>query len=343
MSITRRPKIIFEIANNHQGDRAHFRQILAGLEKCAKPYPFDFYIKFGYRDLDNFIHSDENYVRSCDGSLVDRLRSAALSFVDYAEMREEVRRSGFGAICTPFDEASVDQVVLHQFDYLKVASASINDWPLLHSIGQQPLPVIASTGGVDFDQLDHVVDYLDSKGVPVTLMHCVGLYPTPSEALQMNRIDSLKSRYPGKEVGFSTHIDPFDNLSTVMAIAKGAYWQERHVGLRTDRYGLNAYSLDMPQVEDWLRAISNALSMSREHSAFTGSERVKLDTIARAYFMKHPIAKGAPIGVADLYLSFPAKPTAFMAYDYPLILSGTLRATQDLPADSPLLRSNASL
>lgn len=339
MNETRKPKIIFEIANNHQGDREHFRAILDGLVCVSKPYPFEFFVKFGYRDMDHFVHKDAGYVASCDRTLVDRLNSAALSFGEYAEMRQEVERAGFGAVCTPFDEASVEQVILHGYDYLKIASASIQDRSLLKPIAASNMPIIASTGGISLTELDAVVRFLDNEGAQFALMHCVGLYPTPMAALQMDRIDTLRSRYPAKVIGYSSHVDPNDNLSTMMAIAKGAVWLERHVGLRTAQYGLNNYSLDMDQVHRWLGAVENALSICRENAVFTIEERSKLDSISRGYFAKRTFHRFENITPDDLYLSFPTKPDQFMASDQPSIESNALHATEDISQDAPILKS----
>lgn len=337
MKASIKPKIIFEIANNHQGSRAHFRVILEGLARVSKLYPFDFFIKFGYRDPDRFIHRDEAYIGSCDQTLVTRLRSAALSFFDYGEMCQEVRSAGFGAICTPFDEVSVEQVIRHGYDYLKIASASINDWPLLHAIAEHTMPIIASTGGISMTGLDEIVGFLDWKGSKLALMHCVSIYPTPLNALQLDRIDTLRARYPDKEIGYSTHVDPNDNLSTVMAISKGATWLERHVGVRTERYGLNDYSLDINQVGLWLQAVEGALAMCGEHAAYADAEKAKLHSLARGYFAKQLIRRSDRINLKDLYLSFPAKPNQYMAWHHPTIVNNELQALEDIGENMPIL------
>ena len=332
-----KPKIIFEIANNHQGNRSHFRAILDGLTNVSRPYPFDFFIKFGYRDLDNFIHQKEEYVSSCDQRLVKRLRSTALSFSDYHEMCQEVRNAGFGAICTPFDEISVEQVIRHGYDYLKIASVSINDWSLLHAIAKHNIPIIASTGGISMTELDKVVSFFAQKEVPLALMHCVSIYPTPLKALQLDRIDTLRLRYPDKEIGYSTHVDPKDNLTTVMAISKGVTWLERHVGIRTEQYGLNDYSLDINQVALWLKAVEDALAICYENKTYADMEKEKLHSLARGYFTKRLIRKFDHIQLKDLYLSFPAKSDQYMAWHYPIIANNKLQALEDINENMPIL------
>ena len=52
-------------------------------------------------------------------------------------------------MCTPFDEASVDVIEKMNFDIVKVASCSANDWPLLERIVKLSKTIIVTTGGLE--------------------------------------------------------------------------------------------------------------------------------------------------------------------------------------------------
>ena len=57
-------------------------------------------------------------------------------------------------MCTPFDEVSVDNVVKDKFEILKIASASIDDWPLIEKIGKSSHEnIIASVGGASIEKI----------------------------------------------------------------------------------------------------------------------------------------------------------------------------------------------
>lgn len=57
----------------------------------------------------------------------------------------EMKANGFKAICTPFDEESVDLIEAHGIEIIKIASCSFTDWPLLERIARSDKPVVAST------------------------------------------------------------------------------------------------------------------------------------------------------------------------------------------------------
>ena len=66
-------------------------------------------------------------------------------------------------------------------------------------------------------------------------MHCVAQYPCPDTSLNLNMLHTLRTRYPFAEIGYSGHevgLHP-----SVMAIAMGARWIERHITLDRSMYG----------------------------------------------------------------------------------------------------------
>ena len=137
-------------------------------------------VKLQYRDLDTFIHPD--YVgadrRQAHPPL---LLDPALRSATSGGWSTAARHAGLLAMVTPFDEASVDLALEHEVDILKVASCSATDWPLLEAIAAAGKPVICSTGGKSIHDIDKIVSFFDHRYVQdLALLHCVGLYPTPT-------------------------------------------------------------------------------------------------------------------------------------------------------------------
>ncbi len=234
--------IIFDLANNHMGDVEYGKRIVREFARAVQPFRkyFDFAVKMQYRHLDTFIHPD--FKERMDIKFVKRFSETRLSADELKAIKDTIVEEGFIPICTPFDEPSVDLVLEHGFEFIKVASCSFTDWPLLEYIVKvSDKPMILSTAGESLNNIDRVVSFLMHRKRKFALMHCIAEYPTEDTHLYLNQIDLLKHRYPGIPIGFSTHEDPKNTTAIVIALAKGARLLERHIGLR-DKYPLNAYS-----------------------------------------------------------------------------------------------------
>jgi sialic acid synthase SpsE/mannose-6-phosphate isomerase-like protein (cupin superfamily) len=297
---------IFEMANNHMGDIEHGIRIINEMALVARKYPFRCAIKFQYRDLDTFIHPE--YKERKDLKYVKRFLETRISDEDRKRLRDEVRRLGLLAICTPFDEASVDTIEKHEYEVIKIGSCSFTDWPLLERIVQVDRPIIASTAGASLDDIDKVVSFFEHRKKKFCIMHCVGEYPIKDENLQLNQIRLLKMRYPGVPVGYSTHESP-DNMDAIkMAVAMGAVVFERHVAIKTEKYDVNAYSSTPAQVSQWLASAQVAITIcgvSGKRFEGTEKERSDLRGLRRGVFVKGPVKKGERIESSNTFLAIP--------------------------------------
>ena len=129
-----KPLVILEMANNHMGDFNHAKKIIKEYSLLTKKFRknINFAIKFQFRDLGTYLHKDflgknDKYVsRFVETQLSD---SEWVKIIKYAKLK-------FITICTPFDEISVKKIIKFNFDYLKIASCSMDEWPLLECIAK---------------------------------------------------------------------------------------------------------------------------------------------------------------------------------------------------------------
>jgi sialic acid synthase SpsE/mannose-6-phosphate isomerase-like protein (cupin superfamily) len=345
MEFPQQPLFIFEMAGNHQGSVAHGKRIIDALRECAAPYGgrFRFAVKFQYRDLPAFIHPAMR--ERTDIKHIKRFLETSLTPEQFAELRAHVRACGFSAGCTPFDEVSVARVRDEGFDFLKIASCSFGDWPLLEAAAAAGLPVIASAAGSDMDTVRNVVSFFRHRTIPLILMHCVGEYPTPDERLQMNQIDLFRREFPELTVGFSTHEAPDAVDPVKIAVAKGARVFEKHVGLPADGIVLNAYSANPAQVSAWLTAADAAFSMcGLENARYVPGDKelAELDALRRGAFAERdrPAAPG-PLTPDDVYFAFPCRPGQLTARDFSKYAEMKPRGA--LVKDAPLMRGTVTV
>jgi sialic acid synthase SpsE/mannose-6-phosphate isomerase-like protein (cupin superfamily) len=338
---TTKPLFIFEMANNHSGKVEHGITILKEIDKVVNQFrdTFDFGFKLQYRDLDSLIHPD--FKQRMDLKYIKRFSETKLQMEEFTILKAEIVNLGFLAICTPFDEKSVDSIESHNYDVIKIASCSINDWPLLERIVQSEKSVIASTAGVELEVLDKVVSFFQHRNKDFSLMHCVGEYPTANGNLNLNQIDLLKNRYPGIKIGYSTHEQPDSTIPIAMAIAKGATIFEKHVGVPTESIGLNDYSASPMQVLSWLTAARSAYEISgvSDHRhTFGTSEISSLLSLRRGVFANRDLKQGEKIDRADLLIAVPTSENQITAND--LSKYTHFYAETDILANKPLLTSN---
>ncbi|MEG1362795.1 MAG: N-acetylneuraminate synthase family protein [Lachnospiraceae bacterium] len=315
----KKPLFIFEMANNHQGSVEHGIRIIRELKNVCEEYKdrFDFAVKFQYRDLDTFLHPD--YKNRFDLKNIKRFQETRLNAEAFQKLKAAAVQSGFITVCTPFDENSVELVSAHGYDYIKIASCSFTDWPLLEKIALAGKPVIASCAGSGEEDVDKVVSFFQHRHIAFSLMHCVAEYPTRTEQLQMNQIDYLRQRYPQISVGFSTHEEP-DNLIPIrIAIAKGAMIFEKHVGVPTDSITLNGYSANPEQVRAWLKAAKETYDIcgiEGERYRSSQKECADLQALKRGAFAKTAIQTGDTLDAEHVFFAFPCTEGQLVAGDF---------------------------
>ena len=298
--------IVLDLANNHQGSVDHAKRIIEELSIVISKFDFKFALKFQFRDLPDFIHKSE--ISAPKNKHVPRFLSTMLTWDDFNELRQFASQNGFYTICTPFDEASVNKIVELDFDLLKIASCSAADWPLLEKASESGLPMVVSTGGLRIDKVDKLVSFLQHAGNDFSLMHCVGIYPTPPELCNLSDIKHFQDRYPNvSSIGWSTHEDPNNTYIAKMAVALGASMFERHVGLETNEHKLNAYSSDPERVYEWLESIQTARKVLGVPGRVNvdESEIKSLEALARGVFFKRDFKKGHTLQENDVYFAFP--------------------------------------
>lgn len=297
---------IFEMANNHQGSVEHGKRIIDAMADIAKKHSIRAGIKFQFRDLDTFIHP--RFRNDTNAKHISRFLGTRLSREQFQEMIAYARSRGLLAISTPFDEASVDQCTEQDIDIIKVASCSAMDWPLLDAVSRSGKPVIISTAGVQFSDIDKIVSFFSHRGVTFAVLHCVGMYPAPDTELNLDIIPRMIKRYPAIPIGYSGHEAPDNTHVAIAAVSKGAMLLERHVGVPTDGATLNAYSMNPQQTDAWVQAAKLAWEMAGSNEKIVpGGEAASLRSLMRGTYARTAIKAGQVLRPEDVYFAMPVQ------------------------------------
>lgn len=327
---------IFEMANNHQGSVEHGLKIISAMGKIARQYGINAAVKFQYRELDTFIHPD--FKDRDDVKHIPRFTSTRLSPNQFLTMLKAVQKEGMTTVVTPFDEASVKTCLDHGVQIIKIASCSSTDWPLLETIADTRKPVIVSTGGLSIYDIDKVVSFFKHRKINFGVMHCVAIYPTPNERLQMKFVERLIKRYRDVPIGYSGHEDPDNTDPAKVAIAKGATMLERHVGVPTDTISLNKYSMSPEQTEKWVKSVIQVQQICGDdvsEKQITQAEIDSLRSLKRGVYAKHDIKKGTVITKEDVFFAMPLQDNQLNSGEFGQYRTEWI-ASKDYKANTPI-------
>ena len=218
MSARDRIEIIAEIGENHLGN---MDLALAMIEKAAQ-VGVD-YCKFqSYRGMD-VAPSDPEW---------EWFQRVALSDDAHRVLQEHCRRHGVQFLSSPFSCERAELLFSLGLTTVKIGSSELTNTDLLKLVNGRAKRVFLSVGLAVEQEIEEALRLLSNPAV--TLLHCVSLYPTPPERINLRSIPYLAERF-GRPVGFSDHTVGFQ--ASVAACALGAQVIEKHFTLSHDLPG----------------------------------------------------------------------------------------------------------
>jgi len=302
---------VLEMANNHWGKLERGLEIIRQHSRIVRFNNVRAAIKLQFRDVENFIHKD--FRDRPDVRYIKKTLDTRMSKEDYATLIAAVKKASCIPMATPFDEASVDLCAELGIPIIKIASSDMNDWVLIEKIAATKRPVIVSTGGTSQKDTDDLVAFFERRNIPLAINHCVSLYPTEEDELELNQVDYLKNRYPGHVIGLSTHEHADWEASMLIAYAKGARTFERHIDIDADGIKVSPYCSLPEQVDTWFKAYNRAKNMcggSPDQKRRPPDKEIEyLDALVRGVYAKRDLPEGYVIDHKtmgdDLYLAIP--------------------------------------
>ena len=232
------PYLIAEIGINHNGDINIAKKLIDASNACDWDC-----VKFQKRDPDVCVPEEQK-------SVVRDTPWGEMTYIDY-KYRMEFGLDEYLTIDKYCREKPIDWATsiwdinslefMKQFDvpFIKIPSAQITNKTLIESITQINHFYILSTGMMNWEMLDEVVNVLEKHNLKYALLHCNSTYPAPHDELNLSVIPEMKKRY-GCIVGYSGH--EFDLEPSILATAMGAQIIERHVTLDHKMWGTDQKS-----------------------------------------------------------------------------------------------------
>ena len=155
-----------------------------------------------------------------------RLKKLELSIKQIQYFKKKCESYSVIPLITCFTRSQINLLKKLNFKLIKVASIDCASYQLLRDLVDNFDEIIVSTGGTYDNEIKKAASILNKK--KFSFLHCVSIYPTPMESVNLSRLNYLKKFT--KTVGYSDHTKYLDkNLIAIkFAIYLGAEIIEKH-------------------------------------------------------------------------------------------------------------------
>jgi len=275
----RRPLLIAEIGNNHEGDAGFALELAeAAVEAGADA------VKVQMID-------PPRLVNIAQAERIAQLSRFRLERDVFREMARRVRKRGRLFLASVFDCATLAEVQ-YDLDAIKIASGDLDFDPLLEIAASSGRPIVLSTGMSRMDEIVRAVGVIAAGTVPplalgdrLAVLHCVSLYPTPLEQANLGAIPRIAARL-GLTVGYSDHTLGTD--AALIALSLGARIIEKHFTLDKKRSSFRDHALSAEPEE-----LAKLAAAMRAFDAIVGTgdrDEVTSDAATRAAARRSVVA-----------------------------------------------------
>ncbi len=274
--------------------------------------------------------------RRKDTGPVDFFKTFVFDRDQYGLLKKAAADAGVLFCSSVFDDESLALLEDLGVPFYKLASSEVTNHPLVRAVARTGKPAILSTGMATEEEIAMAVDlFRRSGGAELALLHCVSLYPTPPDRVNLARIPALAKRF-GLEVGFSDHTR--ETVTPMLAAAMGARIFEKHFTI--DRFydcPDKDISCTPGEFAGIIDSVENAVAMVGSGAIGYDSEEAGTARGARrSLFARRFIAAGKTIEEDDIVALRPG--VGIPVFELPRIVGAQSRV--DIPAEHLIRREN---
>ena len=225
-------KIIAEIGINHNGDINLAKKLI----DIAKNSGADI-VKFQKRTIDKVYPReilDTPRESPWGKTNEDQKRGLEFGSSEYEIIDNYCKSIDIDWFASAWDLESLEFLDKFNCKYNKIASAMIVDKVFLDEVAKRNKHTFISTGMASYDNIKFAVDTFNRNKTSFELMHCVSLYPCPSEYINLQTIEELRNEFKC-DVGYSGHESGI--AISIAASALNITSLERHITIDRSMYG----------------------------------------------------------------------------------------------------------
>lgn len=235
--------VIAEIGHNHQGDLRIAKEMFTTAKECGanavklqKRHNKSLFT----RQLYEAPYTGENSYGPTYGQHREALE---FNTDQYRELQAHARDLGLAMFSTAFDFESADFLAKLDMPMYKIASADLNNTPLLKHIAAIGKPMILSTGGGTLADVRRAVDAIMPINPQLVILQCTACYPVENyEDMNIAVVDTFRREFPDNVIGLSDHESGI--AMALVAFTLGGRVVEKHFTLNRAWRGTDhAFSL----------------------------------------------------------------------------------------------------
>jgi sialic acid synthase SpsE len=261
--------------------------------------------------------------------LWDIIKRCELSEIEERQVQAYCQKKGILYLSTPFSREAADRLDSMGVPAFKIGSGECNNIPLLEHIAAKGKPMILSTGMNDIASVRRSVAAIEKFGVPLALMHCTSMYPTPYDKVRLGALSQLGAAFPRCPIGLSDH--SMGVWTCLGAVALGASVLEKHFTISRawpgPDTGISIEPSELKELIDGSRAIWSARGGAKTVLA---EEQPVIEFAYATIVTIAPIRKGERLDRSNIWVKRPGTGKIHAVHLDDVI--GKI-AARDLPAD----------
>lgn len=159
-------------------------------------------------------------------SIYHIMKKCSLSEIEEKKLMKHITSKKKIFISSPFSVAAANRLAKFNVPAFKIGSGESNNYHFIKHVCKFKKPIILSTGMNSINSIRKSVEIIKKNKIPLALLHCTNIYPTPANLVRLDCIRQLKKAYPWCTIGISDHTT--SNYTSLAAVALGAKIIEKH-------------------------------------------------------------------------------------------------------------------
>ena len=296
--------VIAEIAQTHDGSLGTAHSYIDSIARAgAHAVKFQTHIASAESTLDEPWRV--KFSRQ-DVSRYDYWKRMEFSEEQWAGLKQHADELGLIFLSSPFSIEAADLLSRIGVCAWKVASGEVTNFQLLDHMIATKLPIFLSTGMSPVDEVDLLVERVQTSGNQFAVLQCTSMYPVAPEKLGLNMIKYFRERY-NCPVGLSDHSGNI--YAGLAAVSLGASILEVHVTFSREAFGPDIASSittsELKQLVDGIHFIETALSAPVNKEALAAELQPMRGLFTKSIVARDNLSAGALIVEEMLALKKP--------------------------------------